>query len=286
MTANARKRNGFRQTNGIRTRLPQFVCKFILVVFTVLALSGLQAVAVENLSAQFEAANKLYDQGKFADAADMYSTLLSSGTVSPALYFNLGNAFFKSSQMGRAITAYRQALELSPRDADIRANLQFARNQVQGPTLKPRIWENWLNGLTTNEWTGLTAGSLWICFGLLAAGKVWPRLRLTLRSWILAVSILTVLLGVCLVLVLNGRTTDTVVVTRDVTVHNGPLEESPTAFKANDGAELQVLDRRNEWLQVSAGPRRTGWIKQTEVVLLNGSSPMRETIPIKSQQKL
>ena len=259
--------------------------KSSLPLLLVSAMLCLQGFAAENLPAQFEAANKLYDQGKFADAADAYSKLLSSGTVSPALYFNLGNAFFKSSQMGRAITAYRQALELSPRDADIRANLQFARNQIQGPTLKPRIWENWLNGLTTNEWTVLTAGSLWICFGLLAAGKVWPRLRLTLRSWILAVSILTVLLGGCLVFVLGGRATDTAVVTRDVTVHNSPLEESPTAFKANDGAELQVLDRWNEWLQVSAGPRRTGWIKQTEVVLLNGASPMRETIPIKSQQK-
>ena len=51
---------------------------------------------------------------------------------------NLGNAYFKSGQLGKAIAAYREAEQMSPRDPDVRANLRFARNQVQGPTLRPR----------------------------------------------------------------------------------------------------------------------------------------------------
>ena len=69
----------------------------------------------EALSTGFEAANKLYEEGKYADAAASYERLLQGGQVSAALYFNLGNAAFKSSQIGRAIAAYRQAERIAPR---------------------------------------------------------------------------------------------------------------------------------------------------------------------------
>ena len=54
-------------------------------------------------SAEFNAANKLYAEGKFAEAAGTYKKTLQSGAVSPALYFNYGNAEFKSGHFGRAI---------------------------------------------------------------------------------------------------------------------------------------------------------------------------------------
>ena len=90
-------------------------------------------VMAADTPAEFNAANKLYAEGKFAAAADAYQKIFQSGAVSPALYFNYGNAEFKSGNLGRAIAAYRQAAQLAPRDAEVRANLEFARNQVQGP---------------------------------------------------------------------------------------------------------------------------------------------------------
>src|SRR3954465_12492039 len=99
----------------------------------------------------FEAANRLYFEGKFPEAATTYGMLAQSGQTSAALYFNWGNALFKAGQIGRAIAAYRQAEALAPRDPDVRANLQFARNQRQGPTLSPARSHQWLRKLTLNE---------------------------------------------------------------------------------------------------------------------------------------
>ncbi|HEU0039111.1 MAG TPA: tetratricopeptide repeat protein, partial [Verrucomicrobiae bacterium] len=79
-----------------------------------------QNIAVD-ISSAFDAANRLYEQSKFAEAASAYEKLVQNGAVSPALCFNLGNAFFKASQVGRAIAAYRQAERLTPRDPDVRA---------------------------------------------------------------------------------------------------------------------------------------------------------------------
>src|ERR1017187_2059370 len=91
------------------------------------------AISEKHLTADaindFNAANRLYAEGKYSDAANRYGIILQSGGVSPALLFNAGNAEFKSGHLGKAIAAYRRAELLAPRDSEIRANLGFVRNQ-------------------------------------------------------------------------------------------------------------------------------------------------------------
>jgi len=226
-------------------------------------------VCAEPSIAGFEAANKLYGQGKFADAAAAYEKLIQSGEVSAALYFNLGNAFFKAGQFGRAIAAYDQAGHLAPRDPDLRANLQFARNQIQGPTLAPSAWQHWLATLSLNEWTLLAAFLVWLLFLVLAVRQWRPAWKRPLRFTVLSLAVAAGLSCACLAASL-GQTRllrTAIVVTRDVGVRHGPLDESPTAFTVHDGAELRVLDQKDEWLQVSADPRRIGWLRRQEVVV-------------------
>lgn len=231
---------------------------------------GARAADAINL---FETGNKLYEERKFAEAATAYEKVLDSGQISTALYFNLGNAFFKSSQTGRAILAYRRAALLTPRDPDIRANLQFARNQVEGPTLRPSTWQRALSTLSLHEWTVLSAAGLWLTLVLLAVAQLRPALRAALRTSTFAAGGATFLLAACLFLSLSSSVAarTVVIIAKNVTVRNGPLEESQSAFSAHDGAELQVLDRKDDWLQVSDGTRRIGWLRRTEVAQIDRS---------------
>jgi tetratricopeptide (TPR) repeat protein len=217
----------------------------------------------------FEGANKLYEEGKFAEAAAAYEKLAESGPVSAALYYNSGNAFFKSGQIGRAIAAYHQAEKITPRDPDIRANLQFARNQVQGPTLVPTRSQRWLGRLTLNEWSRLAAGAIWILLLLLALLQWRPALRASLRGVMVIATIAAVILCACLAAAWSeSHSTRRVVVTvPDAVVHNGPFDESPTAFRLNDGAEMRVLDEQHEWFQVTADGMRSGWLRKDKVVV-------------------
>lgn len=225
------------------------------------------SVTAADTAQRFDTANKLYEERKFPEAAAAYEAMLTSGTTSPAVYFNLGNARFKSGEIGRAIVAYRQAAQLTPRDPDIKANVQFARNQVQGPTLRPSRLQRAFGLLSLNEWTGLTAGALWLTFLMLAVMQLRPVLRASLRNVTLIAGGVTLFLGVCLLATVQLNTgRDLAVVTaRDVLIRNGPLDESQTSFTANDGAELRVLDRKDDWLQVTDGTRRVGWLKRSEV---------------------
>ncbi len=228
------------------------------------------AAATGPTEGAFDAANRLYEQGKYTQAASAYEQMLNSGRVSAPLYFNLGNALFKSGRIGRAIAAYTQAQRLTPRDPDIRANLQFARNQARGPTLLPNRWQRWLGELTLNEWSVLTAVSIWVWLILLSLLQWRPALRQNLRGTVWSVGVVTALLCGCL----WGAWYETrlqhtaIVVTAQATVRRGPLQEASVAFTAHDGAELRVLDRKDRWLEVTAGPGHLGWIRLNHVLVL------------------
>lgn len=229
--------------------------------------NGLRA---ENAFSAFDAANKLYAEGKFSQAAAGYQKLLQSGKESEAIYFNLGNALFKDGKIGRAISAYQEAERMAPRDPDVRANLQFSRNQVQGPTLgAPDRWERWLGRLSLNEWTWLAAASVWAWLLLLTLSQWRPALKASLKGcvlWLGAV-MLVLCLGFGAAFYSARLTRRAIVVAAETTARQAPLEESQNAFTLHDGAELLVLDQKDDWLQVKADSRRIGWVRRDSVLL-------------------
>ena len=224
-----------------------------------------------DVATAFDAANKLYEEGKYAGGGAALQKLVQSGLVSDTLYFNLGNACYKAGQNGRAIAAYRQAERLAPRDPSVRFNLQFVRKKVNGNDNVPgRWWQRWLSRLTLNEWTMLTTSSLWLWFLLLALIQWRRELKRTLRSCINIFGTASGLLAVCLGTALYDYyfNQPAIVIAREAVVRNGPLDESQSAYSVQDGMELTVLDQKDDWLQVSDARQRIGWLKRTEVLLL------------------
>jgi tetratricopeptide (TPR) repeat protein len=256
---------------AIETNQPRRV--WGLCLFSAISLTISRVACADPEPAAFDAANKLYEQSKFAEAAASYEKLLRSGQASESLYFNWGNALFKSGQIGRAIAAYQQAQQMAPRDPDVRANLQFARNQVQGPTLLPeRLWR-WLGKLSLNEWTCLAAAALWLWFFLLILLQWRPTLKPVLKAYVLWLGATAALLCACFSgsFYYNRLAERAIVVAGEAVARQAPLDESQSAFALHDGAELQVLDQKDQWLQVRADLRRIGWVRKDSVVLTPAS---------------
>ncbi len=251
-----------------RRKIFSIQCSVFSIVLSLLGTGG--SIMAESSPASFEAANRLYFEGKYSEAAATYAMLEKSGQSSAALYFNLGNALFKSGQIGRAIAAYRHAQALVPHDPDVRANMQFARNQVQGPSAPVAKSKAWLTKLTVNEWAILAALSVWALFVLLAAGLWRPRWQRALRTYIAGIAVLVLFLcgcaGASFVATRSKQTA--IVVSPDVALKQGPLEASQNVLTVHDGAELPVLDENNDWLQVEAQGPRVGWIAKSEVVVV------------------
>src|SRR5947207_942968 len=228
-----------------------------------------------DLSAAFEQANKLYEQGTFAEAAAAYEKIVAGGRVSSALYFNLGNALFKSGRIGRAIANYRLAEQLAPRDPDIRANLRFARNHVNGVEARlPAWWRRGIGHLTLNEWTALAAVAFWLWFILLVLAQWRPALKNSVRGHTATAGVAAALLSACLAAACYDRfgVESAIVVAREAVIRYGPLDESQSFYTVRDGVELTVLDAKGDWLQVSDRSKRTGWLRRDQVLLFPGTS--------------
>ncbi len=241
-----------------------------------LALAALAATApaaetTNTWTAAFDAANRLYEQARYREAAAAYEALLAQGLASPALYFNLGNAWFKAGEAGRAILNYRLAERLAPRDPDIRANLRLTRDLVHGQPLPPPPWWRRLSRrFTLNEWAGATGAALWLCFGALVLGELRADRRRLARRWAAGFGLVALLAGGALwgQWLERRLRVEAVVIAKQAVVRYGPLEVSPELQKVEDGAELEVLDQKDGWLQVGGLARGTGWIRQSEVLLV------------------
>lgn len=213
-------------------------------------------------SAAFEQANKLYEEGHYHEAIEGYQLLLTNHP-SVTVHFNLGNAYFKSGQIGNAIAEYRQAEFLSPRDPDVLANLRFARQHVEGPTYKAGWFERKTRVLAPREWTALATSAVWVLFALLIVRQLRPKWRSALGSWTLAAGALAAVLLACGIWISRNsvRSSLAVVTQREAIVRLGPFEESQSALTLKNGAEVRVLDEKDGWLQVTTDGKQIGWVQ-------------------------
>jgi tetratricopeptide (TPR) repeat protein len=264
------RKGNFRE--GDLRRAPRCVMSLLVVVFGIFL--GASACAADAI-AIFDQANRMYEQGKFAEAAAAYQRVISLGHTSPTIYYNLGNAWFKAGQVGRGIAAYRRAEDLAPRDPNIRFNLNFARKQVSGSNTRVSTpWERWVSRLTVNEWTAASTAAFWFLFVMLMIREARPALRRSLRAYLVSAAIFTVALSATAGLAVYDHTRihKAVVIVPQAVVRYGPLEDSKVYYQLRDGSEILVLDEKrsgqNEsWLQVRDGPR-VGWLKSDQVVML------------------
>ena len=223
----------------------------------------------ESADDTFLQANKLYEEAKYSQAAAKYEDLIRAGHISPAIYFNTGNAWFKNGQIGRAIYNYRRAEQLAPRDPDIRANLEIARSKAgtSNAGLPGNRWTRWVGRLTLNEWAGATAAAVAVFFIVLTARQLSPAFGKSSGglAWVWAAA--SIWLLICLGLSIDQQLLEktSIVLEPEAVVRRGPLEESQSAFTAHDGAEMVVLGRDGDWLQVSDAAHHIGWLQQKDV---------------------
>ena len=219
--------------------------------------------------AQFEEANRLYETGQFAEAAALYRAATTNG-VSANLLFNLGNAHFKAGQLGQAMAAYHRSLRLDPRNPETQANLRFAREQANTHPPALTLRQRWLRNLSLGEWTALASAAITLLLLLLAARELKPGAFEGNPSWIRLPALGALAAALLLALAASDHFSDSraFVIEAKAVVRNGPLEESPESFKATDGTELLVHDRKGDFLEIETALGQKGWIHSGNVELL------------------
>lgn len=232
---------------------------------------GFQGAAWADSAATFDAANKLYEQGKYPAAIESYQKMIQAGEVSASVYFNLGNAFFKAGRAGEAVASYRLAEQLAPRDPDIRGNLRFVREAAGAPEAKtPPWWQRWAQRISLREWTITFGVMIWLTAVLGIARNYRPAWRKPLRYVFTVALRIAILAGLGAGLVWHEQSGGSIAVikVKEAVARFGPLDDSQTAFTLRDGTEVSLIDSKDDWWQIQDGKGRTGWVKAGTIVRL------------------
>lgn len=243
----------------------------VLVLALLLVLAGASSVSgaetpslsaappLQPAAASFDAANRLYEQQQYVEAARAFEALLAQQPTA-AVWFNLGNAWLQSGEVGRAIAAYRHARRLEPRAADIAANLATARARVGLPGPPLDFLQRWLS---PDGWALLALAAVVGWLGMQTARELYPACRKATGGLVKSLGVTTVLaLAAALLVAWSIRGEHAVVTRADAPARFGPVEESQVAFTLPDGAEVRVLARRPGWLHVRDRAGREGWVAE------------------------
>jgi tetratricopeptide (TPR) repeat protein len=210
----------------------------------------------------FAKANADFAAGNFPGAISGYESLVKSRQWNASLFYDLGNAYFRSGDLGRAILNYQRALALDPTQPEARANLQLVRDQARALELKSGWVEEHLSFLTPAHYAWLGAVAFWVAAGILC-GLYFAQRRAVV--WIFAFLLSSVLAaGAALMLcrLETGRAgQDLAIIThKNIQARLATAETAGTVLVLPPGSEIKILSTRGDWLYADLPNDLQGWI--------------------------
>lgn len=220
-------------------------------------------------SKKFYAAAYYYKEGHYKEAIAAYEEILNNGFESGALYYNLGNSYFKDDQLGKAIVNYERADGLIPRDGDLKSNYDFALSRIKDDTQrhKPFFWrvmETYNGRLTLDEMV------LFLCglYVLLAATFL---LKLFLARPLKSITAVMILGGICFLLnslafVIKIKNHENAAIVIQAT--EAQFEPTPKAtayFALPEGQKVKILEKEVDYLKVKRPDGKIGWVPEVAV---------------------
>lgn len=223
--------------------------------------------------AAFSRANQAYEAGNFSDAAQRYEALLGAGYTGGWVHYNLGNAYWRMGQLGRAIAAFRRSEHALPRDGDVRANLAYARRATQdamAPVEPAPLWRTlffWHFGLNIRELAWMTLVVNLVFWSALAGRVLRPDSEAA--RWLTGLTaFLLLIVGGSLLWRTIWPATVAVVSQPEIAVHSGTHRDTVVRFRLHEGTEAQVLDTEGDWIRVELSDGKQGWVAKRDVELI------------------
>ncbi len=217
-------------------------------------------------------ANDLYENQRFQEAIEIYEGLIRQGLQNGHLFYNLGNAYYRQGKKGLSILNYLRAQKLLPRNADLRANLNYATQNTEDKIAPKRSGMLrdlffWLDSINRKE--NLLALALvnflfWISFALWLIYR--KRFFDALRKTALALTVVGLISNGAMFYLDSGDGNQRgVVINTFVEVKSSFGEGHVTLFRLHEGAVVSILGERGEWRQIQLEDDKKGWTPKTAV---------------------
>jgi tetratricopeptide (TPR) repeat protein len=245
------------------------------VVVLLLLLLAAPAWADDDL---FARANADYGARNYEAAIAKYEQLVKSGVQHEDLYYNLGNAYFRSAQagtpdrLGRAILAYERALAMAPGFDDAKFNLEVARetvavlygqDKVKDAAAEP-LWVRAATWLPLMQMSWLFFALDVLFFALLILLRFLPtglvRTGLLVADVFTGVAALAVGATLALQVYYIESVRTCVVVADEVVMREGPDAARREGPKLHAGHRAQALREDHGWVRLRLANKMEGWV--------------------------
>jgi tetratricopeptide (TPR) repeat protein len=225
-----------------------------------------------------EKAERAYDSKKYKEAIESYEKLVEEGYTSYQLYFNLGNAYYRNNDLGKAIYYYELARKIEPNDEDVRINLAIASGKtIDKIDAKENFFisavkTNILSSFSTTAWAWITVfslvGACLLFFVFVNSNTLLiKRIALLVSSLLVISFVVTYFLGSS---AMNAKYENkfAIILSKEVKIMNEPTALAKSKFSLHEGTKIRVVENNGNWLLIKLDNGNEGWVKMNDVGII------------------
>ena len=244
--------------------------------FTLLFLMTFPLLAVEEgISPIYQNGMDAYKNGQYDFAIQEYESILAKNWDSPELYYNLGNAFFRSGNTAGAVWAFESCLKLSPTHSDAQYNLKLAnlkvidRMDLPEPPIYLKLYLGMKEQFIPSAWINITL----FIFLLFSLSVTINRFRFIpivqkLKGLVITIFFISLLLTFHSIWTYNSLNLG-VIYSQTVDVRSEPNTYSTRIFEVHEGLKVSISQLENDWVEIELLDGKTGWIEKQYIRLID-----------------
>lgn len=223
-------------------------------------------------------AEKAYDTKNYREAIKNYEILVAEGFKSYQLYFNLGNAYYRDKQLGKAIYNYELARKLDPNDEDVRINLGIAAAKTVD---KIDSKENFfISAVKTNLLSSFnTQGWAWasiLCvilfsiflFTFISSGNIILKRISLFLSFISFLGLFGAYFLGYSALKSKYENKFAIITVKETKIMNEPTSTASSKFSLHEGTKIRVVENNGDWVLIKLDNGNEGWVKLNDVGII------------------
>jgi tetratricopeptide (TPR) repeat protein len=243
--------------------------------FTLLFLMTFPLLAVEEgISPIYQNGMDAYKNGQYDFAIQEYESILAKNWDSAELYYNLGNAFFRSGNTAGAVWAFESCLKLSPTHSDAQYNLKLAnlkvidRMDLPEPPIYLKLYLGMKEQFIPSAWINITL----FIFLLFSLSVTINRFRFIpivqkLKGLVITIFFISLLLTFHSIWTYNSLNLG-VIYSQTVDVRSEPNTYSTRIFEVHEGLKVSISQLENDWVEIELLDGKTGWISNDQIRLI------------------
>ena len=236
---------------------------------------SLKSESVQSLK---QKADEAYSKGKYQEAIVNYEAALKKGK-SADLYYNLGNAYYRTDNVTRAVINYEMAHLLAPGDKDINHNLEVARSKTidniqPGEKIFFKVWfEDIKTSMGIDTWATLSLISLVVALILFLVYLFVKQMTVRKVAFYLSlVLVVFFIFGNVFASQLKDFATNSsaaIIVSPTVTAKKTPTDQAADVCVLHEGTRVEITDKALKgWYEIRLVDGREGWITDKDVEVI------------------